>query len=370
MIVNGHDRTPFAVPIHHNARRELYLDALLLHRIELGAIFSLARAYFMVDMEVPAAFVAFLRHIFPDKPAAEIYTALGLQGQGKALFYRDMAEHLRHSSDAFVAAPGVPGMVMAVFTLPSFPYVFKVIRDRFDAPKSSDRTTVMAQYRRVKSHDRVGRLADTLEFSNVAFPLERFAPELLAELDAKVGSMLARTNDRLVVRHLYIERRMTPLDLYLRQANGEATLRQGLREYGNCIRELAFAGIFPGDLLLKNFGVTRFGRVVFYDYDELAPLTAIHFRDMPRAVHDEDEYAAEPWFAVAPNDVFPEEIPRFLFPDPRWKVIFDEEHPSLFSPEFWRSIQRRVAAGEQITFTPYPRERRFPHDHVGDDEES
>lgn len=367
LIVNGHERTPFAVPIRHNARRELYLDALLMHRVELGGIFSLARAYFMVDMEVPAAFVGFLKWIFPDKPTAELYTALGLQKQGKTLFYRDMVDHLRHSSDDFVAAPGVPGMVMVVFTLPSFPYVFKVIRDSFDAPKDSDRKTVMAQYRRVKNHDRVGRLADTLEFSEVAFPLARFAPHLLDELEAKAASMLERTGDHVVIKHMYIERRMTPLDLYLRRAeggDGEEALRHGLREYGNCIRELAFANVFPGDLLLKNFGVTGFGRVVFYDYDELALLTECNFREVPRAVHDEDEYAGEPWFSIGPNDIFPEELPQFLFPVPRWKAIFLEEHPTLFTAAFWRTTQQRVAAGEQLTFIPYPLTRRFPHAHV------
>jgi isocitrate dehydrogenase kinase/phosphatase len=364
MVVNGIDRTPFAVPIRQNARRELYMDALLLRRVELGAVFSLARAYFMVDMEVPAAFVQFLTLIFPEKPIAEIYTALGLQKHGKTLWYRDMVEHLTHSSDAFVLAPGVPGMVMVVFTLPSFPYVFKVIRDSFEPPKSTDRETVIGKYQIVKNHDRVGRLADTLEFVDVALPIARFTAELLEQLREKAPSMIRRLgDDQLVIRHLYIERRMTPLDVYLRRADSEEAVRQALREYGSCIRELAFAGIFPGDLLLKNFGVTRFGRVVFYDYDEIAPLGDCRFRDLPRARDDEDEYAAEPWFAVGPNDVFPEEIPKFLFADERHKEILDEEHPTLFTPEFWRATQRRVAAGEQISFTPYPKARRFAHAH-------
>ncbi len=368
MIVNGHDRTPFAVPIRQNARGAIYIDALLLHRMELGALFSLARAYFMVDMEVPATFVRFLAWIFPDKSAAELYTALGLQKQGKTLFYRDMMQHLRHSSDDFVTAPGVPGMVMVVFTLPSFPYVFKVIRDSFEAPKDSDRATVMAQYRRVKNHDRVGRLADTLEFSEVAFPLGRIGPLLLAELRAKTASMLEITNEHVVIKHLYIERRMTPLDMYLHQAKDDDALRRALRDYGNCLRELAWANIFPGDLLLKNFGVTRFGRVVFYDYDELALLTQCTFREVPTPTHDEEEYASEPWFSVGPGDIFPEEIPKFLFPVPRWKEIFFEEHPDLFTAKFWRTTQSRVAAGYQARFTPYPIERRFPHDHDDDRE--
>ncbi len=365
-VINGNERTPFAVPIRHNAGGKLYLDALLLHRAELGALFSLARAYFMVDMEVPSAFVNFLKTIFPDKPAAELYIALGLQKQGKTLFYRDMAEHLKHSSDRFVIAPGVPGMVMVVFTLPSFPFVFKVIRDQFEAPKDTDRKQVMAQYRLVKLHDRAGRMSDTLEYSDVALPLSRFSPALLEELQAKVPSMLERTADQLVIKHLYIERRLTPLDVYLANAKDQQTLRHGLREYGNCIRELAYADIFPGDLLLKNFGVTRYGRVVFYDYDELSTLLEVNFRHIPAPLHDEDVYAKEPWFSVGPKDVFPEELATFVFPSPRWREIFESEHPDLFTAEFWRRTQRRVAAGEQISFFPYPPSRRFPHAHEGE----
>ena len=363
-IISGGEATPFAIPIRHNGAHALYLDALLLQRAELGALFTLARAYFMVDMEVPASFVRFLRSIFPDKPDSELYTALGLQKQGKTLFYRDMVEHLEHSTDRFVDAPGVRGMVMVVFTLPSFPYVFKVIRDRFELPKDSDRKEVIAKYRFVKQHDRAGRMSDTLEFSDVALPLARVSSSLLAELEEKVPSMLERTPDKLVIKHLYIERRLTPLDVHLAQAQDKTHVRQALRELGNCVRELAYAGIFPGDLLLKNFGVTRSGRVVFYDYDEVCELATVTFRRIPEPIHDEDEYAAEPWFYVGPNDVFPEELPTFLFPQPHWREIFEEVHPTLFTFEFWSETQRRVAAGEQIAFFPYPPARRFPHEHA------
>jgi isocitrate dehydrogenase kinase/phosphatase len=361
-VINGVQRIPFAVPIALNRQGHLFLDALLLHRQELGALFSLARAYFMVDMEVPSAFVAFLKSIFPDKPPAELYIALGLQKQGKTLFYRDLFEHLRHSSDRFVAAPGIRGMVMLVFTLPSFPFVFKVIRDRFEPPKNADRKQVEDQYRRVKYHDPVGRMADTLEYSDVAFPIDRFDPAMLEELEQKAGSMVERKDGRLIIRHLYIERRMTPLDIYLREAD-DAKLRHGLREYGNALRELAGANVFPGDLLLKNFGVTRFGRVVFYDYDEIAPLNECVFRDIPTPRDDDDEYSSEPWFFVGPHDVFPAEFPKFLFVDARTRDVFFEEHPDLCTPEFWRNTQRQLAAGEVLDVPPYPASRRFRHPH-------
>jgi isocitrate dehydrogenase kinase/phosphatase len=258
-IINGHQEVPFAVPMLQNERGELYADTLLMGEDQLLVLFSFARAYFFVEMEAPAAFVSFLRWLMPKKPRAELYMAVGLAKQGKTLFYRDLHYHLKHSTDRFVVAPGIKGMVMLVFTLPSFPYVFKVIRDRFAPPKEIDRETVMAKYLMVKLHDRVGRMADTLEYSLVALPLERFEAGLVDELKRECGSMIEFDGDELVIGHVYIERRMQPLNLYVEECKhggDDDSLRTALREYGQAIKELAGAGIFPGDMLLKNFGVT------------------------------------------------------------------------------------------------------------------
>ena len=363
VILSGAEQhLPFAVPILKNKKGELYVDAVLMRREELGTLFSLARAYFLVDMEVPSAFVAFLKTIFPNKPPAELYIALGLQKQGKTLFYRMLFEHLKYSGDQFVVAPGAKGMVMLVFTLPSFPYVFKLIRDRFDPPKNTDRRRVMQQYHRVKYMDRVGRLADTLEYSDVALPIARFDQALLAELESRAGSLLARDGDRLVIKHLYIERRMTPLDVYLQRAD-PVQAHKALFEYGQAIRELAGANVFPGDLLTKNFGVTRFGRVVFYDYDEIAPLEECHFRHLPTPRHDEEATSGEPWFFVGPHDIFPEEFPQFIFASPDHRNVFLAEHGDLFTPEFWTQKQAQLEIGIEDDVFPYPRARRFAHQH-------
>ncbi|HEX7601513.1 MAG TPA: bifunctional isocitrate dehydrogenase kinase/phosphatase, partial [Polyangiaceae bacterium] len=244
---NGPDETAFAVPIRKNEQGRLYLDAFLAGHDELVQLFTLSRAYFLVDMEVPSPFVAFLRGIFPTRSTAELYTSLGLQKQGKTLFFRELDFHLKNSADRFVIAPGVKGMVMCVFTLPSFPWVFKLIRDEFDAPKDSDREEVKRQYTLVKLHDRVGRMADMWEYSDVALPLRRFAPELLEELERKVPSLLSRAGERLVLEHVYIERRLTPLDVYLETAPMERR-RAAVGEFGNAIRELALADLFPGDM--------------------------------------------------------------------------------------------------------------------------
>jgi len=362
-IINAQRELPFVVPILQNERGELYLDALLVGEAQLLVLFSFARAYFFVDMEVPAAYVSFLRWLMPKKPRAEMYNAVGLAKQGKTLFYRDLHYHLRHSSDRFVEAPGIKGMVMLVFTLPSFPYVFKVIRDRFAPPKDIDRQTVMDKYLMVKLHDRVGRMADTLEYSLVALPLERFEAQLVDELKRECASTIEFDGDSLVIGHVYIERRMRPLNIHveeLKRDGDQARLRSVLREYGAAIKELTGAGIFPGDMLLKNFGVTRHGRVVFYDYDEIQPLTDVTFRRIPPPADYDDEIAAEPYWSVGPSDVFPEQFEPFLVGDPDAREIFYGYHRDLLDPEFWTGKQERVRAGVQEDVFPYPEEIRFP----------
>lgn len=356
--VNGPDQIPFVIPILNDEQGGLYVDALLTGEDALADIFSFSRAYFMVDTEVPAAVVDFLRPLLPRKSKAELYTAIGLQKYGKAEFYRDFLKHLRYSEDEFVVAPGIRGMVMCVFTLPSFPYVFKLIKDRFPPPKEVTRDTVMAKYQLVKLHDRVGRMADSWEYSHVAFPLARFSPELLDLLRREAGDSVAIEGEQLIVKHLYIERRMVPLNLYLQTAD-EAELTHAIREYGDAIRQLAAANIFPGDFLFKNFGVTRQGRVVFYDYDELCYLTECNFREIPEAPYPEMEMSAEPWYSVGPNDVFPEEFETFLLNDPRIRKVFFHYHRDLLDPAWWRARQESIRAGRLEDVFPYPERVRF-----------
>ena len=362
-LVNGGEDHPFAIPILQNERGELYLDALLTGEDRLLVLFSFARAYFFVDMEVPAGYISFLRWLMPRKPRAELYMSVGLAKQGKTLFYRDLHYHLKHSTDRFAEAPGIKGMVMLVFTLPSFPYVFKLIRDRFAPPKEIDRQGVKDKYLMVKLHDRVGRMADTLEYSLVALPLNRFEKDLLEELRRECGSTVEVDGDQLVLGHVYIERRMQPLNLHVEELKRDGDLerlRSALRDYGDAIKELAGAGIFPGDMLLKNFGVTRHDRIVFYDYDEIQPMQDMVFRRIPPPKSYEEELSAEPYWTVGPADVFPEQFERFLVSEPRARELFYEHHHDLLDPAFWGAKQARLKAGLQEDVFPYPEEARFP----------
>jgi isocitrate dehydrogenase kinase/phosphatase len=357
-LVNGGATYPFVVAIKHDAGGCLVIDALLTDPTDLALLFSANRAYFLVDMEVPSAYVAFLREVVPHRTAAELYTMVGLQKHGKTLFFRDFLHHLKHSTDRFIVAPGIKGLVMTVFTLPSYPYVFKVIRDRIAASKDTDRTKVKQKYALVKHHDRAGRMTDILEYSDVAFPLERFTPELLAELEAVAPSQIEYDGARIVVRHVYIERRLTPLNLYLANADDAGRIR-AMRDYGEALRELAAVNIFPGDLLFKNFGVTRYGRVVFYDYDEIDYLSDCNFRDIPSPPPEWDEMSSDIWYTVGPRDIFPEEFETFLLTDVKVRNAFIAFHADLLRPGAWQSMQRGIVDGALTEVLSYPPSIRF-----------
>ncbi len=368
--INGSVEYPFVLPILHSSSGELFVDTILLDAWRISMLFSLSRAYFMVDMEVPSAYVQFLRGIMPGKPRSELYTMLGLGKQGKTMFFRDLIHHLHHSQDQFVIAPGIRGLVMLVFTLPSYPYVFKLIKDVFGSSKDVDHETVRRKYQLVKQVDRVGRMADTLEFSYAALPKVRFSQELLDELYKLAPSQIEEDGDYIVIKHLYIERRMEPLNIYLEKAereNRQDRIDQVVREYGNAIRELAIANIFPGDMLWKNFGVTRFGRVVFYDYDEIEYMTDCQFRRIPPAPNPEMEMSGEVWYPVSRTDIFPEEFATFLLTSPLIRKAFMQYHADLLDSDFWQEVQEEIRHGVIRDFFPYQESLRFCNAYAGVD---
>ncbi len=358
--INSNNAVPFAIPILHSGKDSIFCDAIIIGKQGLNRLFEFSYVYFMVDHPVPSSIVTFLRRLMPTRSKESFYSAIGFHKQGKTVFYRDFLHHLKHSEDELMFAPGIKGMVMAVFTLPSYPYVFKVIRDRFPPPKKTTRQEVLDTYRLVKMHDRVGRMSDVLEYSHVALPRERFSEDLLEELYDTCANSVSEEGDQIIIKHLYIERRMTPLNLAVQQA-GDAYLDRLMKGYGQAIKELAAANIFPGDLLLKNFGVTGQGqgRVVFYDYDEICYLTECKFRKIPEPMYPEDELAAEPWYSIAANDVFPEQFATFLFANNRVRQAFLKYHRDLLDADFWLQKQANIKAGVYEDVFPYPQKIRF-----------
>lgn len=357
-IVSCYGEQPFMLAIKNEPGSGLYLDGLITKAPHLLMLFGFARAYFMAFTEVPAAMVSFLQSLMPGSRRLELYTMIGLQKQGKTEFYRDFLNHLEITDDEFVIAPGIKGMVMTVFTLHSYPFVFKVIKDRFAPSKKVTRKIVKEKYLLVKMHDRVGRMADTLEYSYVAFPRRRFSTELLEELKQLIPSQLTIEEEYIVIRHLYIERRVKPLNIYLTTSNEEQT-RHAIDEYGNTIRQLIKANIFPGDMLLKNFGMTKQGRVVFYDYDEISYMTDCNFRRIPPARHMEDEMSDVPHYSIKEGDIFPEEIATVALTTQQHRELFRELHSDLLDHNYWNERKKSIQQGVIEDVNTYPKSLRI-----------
>ncbi len=337
----------------------VFVDAVLLDESSVSILFSFARAYFHVMVERPSDLVQFIHSIIPQKRIAEIYISLGYNKHGKTELYRDLLNHLKQSEAQFAIAPGQRGMVMIVFSLPDFDVVFKLIKDHFAYPKKTTRQDVISNYEMVFRHDRAGRLIDAQSFEFLQFKKERFTAELLAELLEVAANTVSLEDGTVVVGHAYVERQVIPLDLFLQEAD-EAAAQRVIIDYGQAIKDLAVTNIFAGDMLLKNFGVTRHERIVFYDYDELRPLTECTFRQFPQAMTYEDELSAEPWFHIAENDVFPEEFLRFMGLPNSVKETFLKHHGDLLDVAFWQQTQQRLEAGEIITIRPYLDTYRLP----------
>jgi isocitrate dehydrogenase kinase/phosphatase len=346
---------PFVIALMLDENKKLEIDAILLEPAELSVIFGFARAYFMADTQHPAEVVAFLHELLPNKKHFELYISLGLYKHGKTVFYRNFLQHIAQSDDHFTFAPGVRGLVMSVFHLPSYGVVFKIIKDHFPESKKITRERVKECYRLVKMTDRVGRMADTHEYVNFRLPKERIEASLLAELQQECASSIEITKDTVIIKHLYIERKMTPLNLYLEQETDPKKVRSAIDELGLCIKQIAAANIFAGDMLHKNFGITRHGRVIFYDYDEICYMHEREFRLLPKS---DDPYALDS-LSVGPTDVFPEQFEHFIVGKKHLKLLLKELHGDLMTQEFWLAAQTKAASREVQYFWPYSEKKRL-----------
>jgi isocitrate dehydrogenase kinase/phosphatase len=334
-------------------------EALVTTVDDASIVFGFTRSYFQVDVERPSAAVSFLHSLLPTKRIDELYTVIGHHRHGKREFYQTLHRALADPDATFEPVEGVRGLVMICFALRPMNAVFKVIRDRAVPPKQTTPKEVKAKYQFVFLTEHGGRLADTQEFAGLSLPKRAFAGPVEEELRREARDTVRDEGDHLAFAHLYTERRMTPLDVYLRTASRDAA-RAAVVDFGQAIKDLAGLNIFPGDMLAKNFGVTRHGRVIFYDYDEICRLTDCTFRSLPTARSYEDEVAGEPWFSVRDSDVFPEELEPFVrFPDPLHEA-FLERHADLFLPAYWNDARGRVEAGVITEPPPYRPEHLLP----------
>ncbi len=349
---------PFVIPLL-NEENGIFVDSVIYLPAEISIIFSFTRASFFVHTKYPAQLIDYLKAMLSHKTVGELYDSIGYYRHGKTILYRDLMNYIHNHDDQFIVAPGIKGMVMAVFTLKYYNFVFKIIRDKFEAPKNCTRDFVIKKYEEVEINDRVGRMAYAHLFENLEFPRNLFSHELIQELQNSCSQTVEFNGSKVLIKHVYIERKMTPLNIYLQEISNPINKGRVILDYGFCIKELAAANIFPGDLLLKNFGVTRHGRVIFYDYDEIAKVTDCRFRRIPQFTDENDTRGTHEILSVEPNDIFPEEFKAFMAPDGPIGEIFLAEHNEIFDPKFWRDIQKRINSGDYIKFYAYDKYNRF-----------
>ena len=350
-LIHSEGESPIIIAFK-NENRGISVDAVFLEEKEISLIFGYTRSYYFADPNSVIGTVHFLKSMLPKKPIDELYTVLGRLRQGKTERHRIFTEHLSKTKDKFVHADGEVGLVMIVFTLPSYNLVFKVIRDTFGAPKTISREDVISKYKLVSKHDRAGRLIDTQEFLNLKFPINRFSKELSKELLKNASISVRKENDNLILKRVYVERRVRPLNLYINEYSFEEAAR-AIIDYGEAIKDLAKTNIFPGDLLLKNFGVTQHNRIIFYDYDEVSLVTDCNFRDIPESNSIEDEMQADTWYYVGEHDIFPEEFIRFLSMNDELKAEFMKYHKDLLTSKYWRRIKNQHLKGQALLVIPY-----------------
>jgi isocitrate dehydrogenase kinase/phosphatase len=356
-LFSGSQHVPLALAFIHTPEG-IVVDTVLLDENSVSILFSFAHSYFHVEVDRPYDLVQFLKTIMPRKRTGELYISLGYHKHGKTELYRDLLDHLAYTLEKFEFARGQRGMVMLVFTMPGYDIVFKVIKDHFNYPKDSTRKQVMSKYDLVYRRDRAGRLVDAQAFEYLEFDRRLFSDELLWALQHNCGQSVRVGKKSVVISHAYVQRRVTPLDVFIREAH-ETAACSAVVDYGQAIKDMASSNIFPGDMLLKNFGVTRHGRVVFYDYDELCLLEECNFRRLPPTDHDEDALAPEPWFHVNANDIFPEEFPNFLGLSEGLREQFERQHADLYTVAYWRGRQEAIRAGEHAHIFPYQHQQRL-----------
>ena len=335
-----------------NEKGGISVDAVFMDEKDISLIFGYTRSYYFADPNSVIGAVHFIKSMLPKKPIDELYTVLGRLRQGKTERHRTFTEHLNNTRDKFIHAEGDTGLVMIVFTLPSYNLVFKVIRDKFGYPKTISRKDVIGKYKLVSKHDRAGRLIDTQEFLNLELPIHRFSRDLRDDLLNNASESVSTEGRNLLLKHAYVERRVRPLNLYINETSEEES-KAAVIDYGQAIKDLAKTNIFTGDLLLKNFGVTPHNRVIFYDYDEVALVTECNFRDIPEASDFDDEMLADTWYYVSEKDIFPEEFIRFLSMNETLKNEFMKYHHDLLTAEYWRKVQQQHLKGEVSLVVPY-----------------
>ena len=362
----GSCELPVVFALRHE-ERGITVDAVLAGREDMrNILFVSTRSTFHVRTDAYREVLAFLDTLAPERGHPAMCAVLGFTHPARVALNQRLRRHLRETGERFTPTPGRVGMAMVVFSPPSFPYVFKVIRDFSSKQAWMGRAHIMEIYRWVHEMNRGRLMLDAWLYRNLHFPREFFDEQVLRELVANAPSSVRLDGNTVVLKHVYAQRRVQPLSTFFDQVRDRASRERAIDALGAFIKDLAGMGFFMSDCygLPCNTGLTHASNVALFDFDDLGPILRQHFRETPPLPNEQDELLWNTetdgaWFSVGENDVLVDEWERYLGVPPDLQNYFREKHGDLFTVDYWDQLQRRILAGKLHFVIPYPPERRL-----------
>jgi isocitrate dehydrogenase kinase/phosphatase len=348
-----------------NEETGIRVDAVLTGKEDMrNILFISTRSTFHVHTDDYREVLSFLDALAPERGHPAMCAVLGFTHPARVALNQRLQRHLRESGERFSRTPGREGTAMVVFAPPSFPYVFKVIRDFSSKAGWTGRARIMDLYRWVHEINRGRLMLDAWLYRNLDFPRRHFDDGVLQELLVSAPNSVRIEGDRIILKHVYAQRRVQPLNQFFEESRDRALREGAIDALGTFIKDLAGMGLFIGDCygLTANTGLTHGSNVALFDFDDLGPLSRFRFRSTPQLPTEKDEFLWNTevdgaWFAVDEFDVLVDEWERYLGVPPDLRDYFRRRHGDLFTTDYWTGVQRRVAAGEFHYVVPYPAER-------------
>jgi isocitrate dehydrogenase kinase/phosphatase len=348
-----------------NEEAGIRVDAVLTGKEDMrNILFISTRSTFHVHTDNYREVLSFLDTLSPERGHPAMCAVLGFTHPARVALNQRLQLHLRETGERFTATPGRVGMAMVVFAPPSFPYVFKVIRDYSSKTGWTGRTRIIDLYRWVHETNRGRLMLDAWLYRNLDFSRGHFDEGVVQELLRSAPHSVRIEGDRIIFKHVYAQRRVRPLNTFFDETRDRAQRENVIDAFGSFIKDLAGMGLFVGDCygLPFNTGLTHGLNVALFDFDDLGPLFRYRFRETPQLPTEQDEFLWNTetdgaWFPVGEFDVLVDEWERFLGVPPDLRDYFRRKHGDLFTIGYWVDVQRRLAAGELHYVLPYPPER-------------
>ena len=273
----------------------------------------------------------------------------------------ELTEELTANNSVFDTAIGFQGTVAIGFQSLNSSYSLKVIRNRpteqYKWGKFDGIESVLSKYSRVHQINRTGSMLDNIIYYNVKLHRDWFSPLLVHELLKDASESVVSYDDSILFKHLIVQRRVTPLPVYLTTAS-QAEKEKVMVNLGHCIKNNTAANIFNKDLDARNYGVSQYQKIYLFDYDALELFTDVKIRTNQERVEGEEDVPE--WFFEDGAVFLPEEIESGLrIQDRGLRRFFREVHGDLMQAAYWEQIQDQLRQDKVPPVRVYPENNKL-----------